>query len=369
LSPKGEILLHRNLTAAPEPFLTAVPPSRAGLVVAVECMCTWYGLAALCAAQDIPFVLGHARSMKARHGGKANNDTIDSQKIAALLRGDMLPTAYVSPAERRATRALLRRRTPLMRKRAALLAHGHNTTAQYHLPDIGKKLAYNAHRQGGAERFNDPAGHKTSAVALAFIPYDDALLRDLERAIVQTARQPDAQTRSLLHTVPGIGNILRLVLRYEIHDIGRFPSVQDVASYARLGTCSQESAGKRVGTAGKKIGHAHLQWAFSAAATVFLRHNPHGQKLLTRLEKTHGTGKALPILAHTLARAVYYLLTRNTAFDMERFVRTYRSRAGAPRVALDTHGMRLHPARGIAYLAASWNVQACRGPVSQSPCG
>ena len=47
--------------------------------------------------------------MKAIHGGKAKNDQIDSQKIAALLRGGMLPQAYVYPAPMRATRDLLRR--------------------------------------------------------------------------------------------------------------------------------------------------------------------------------------------------------------------------------------------------------------------
>ena len=68
--------------------------------------------------------------MKAMHGGKAKNDKIDSQKIAALLRGGMLPHAYVYPAEMRATRDRLRRRTHLMRQRAALLAHVQNTHSQ-----------------------------------------------------------------------------------------------------------------------------------------------------------------------------------------------------------------------------------------------
>ena len=37
----GDILVHRNMQAAPEPFLKAVAPSREGLVVAVECIFTW----------------------------------------------------------------------------------------------------------------------------------------------------------------------------------------------------------------------------------------------------------------------------------------------------------------------------------------
>jgi transposase len=141
LSHDGELLLHRNMNAAPEPFLKAVAPYREGLVVAVACIFTWYWLADLCAEQGRPFVLGHALSMKALHGGKAKNEKIESQKIATLLRGGMLPHAYGYPAEMRATRDLLRRRTHLRRKRAELLAHVQNTNSQYNLPEIGKKIA------------------------------------------------------------------------------------------------------------------------------------------------------------------------------------------------------------------------------------
>jgi hypothetical protein len=50
-------------------------------------------LADLCAQEGIPFILGHALSLKAIHGGKAKNDTLDAYKIAMLLRGGMIPQA------------------------------------------------------------------------------------------------------------------------------------------------------------------------------------------------------------------------------------------------------------------------------------
>jgi hypothetical protein len=106
VSHDGAILLHRHMQAAPEPFLKAVAPDREGLVVAVECFFTWYGLADLWAAQGLPFVWGHALSMKAIHGGKAKTDQLDAQTMALGRRGGMLPQAYVYPAARRATRAL-----------------------------------------------------------------------------------------------------------------------------------------------------------------------------------------------------------------------------------------------------------------------
>ena len=55
------------------------------------------------------------------------------------------------------------------------------------------------------------------------------------------------------------------------------------------------------------MGNVHLKWAFSEAAVLFLRHAPGGKKFLATLEKTHGKGKALSILAHKLGRAVFYI--------------------------------------------------------------
>ena len=110
LNQAGEVLLHRNMRANPDAFLKAVGPYREDLVVAVECMFTWYWLADLCRSEQIAFVLGHDLYMKAIHGGKAKNDRIDAHKIATLLRGGMIPRAYVYPPEMRATRDLLRRR-------------------------------------------------------------------------------------------------------------------------------------------------------------------------------------------------------------------------------------------------------------------
>ena len=111
-----------------------------------------------------------------------------------------------------------------------------------------------------------------------------------------------------------------LVLLYEMHAIHRFPSGQDCVSYCRLVKCARESAGHRYGTSGKKIGHAHLKWAFSEAAVLFLRKNPVGQQSLARLAHKHGKGKALTLLAHKLARAVYDMLKRDTVFDMDKFL-------------------------------------------------
>src|SRR5262249_20723803 len=157
-------------------------------------------------------VLGHALYMKAIHGGKAKNDKIDAYKIAALLRGGMIPQAYVYPQEMRSTRDLLRRRMLMMRRRSELLAHVQLTNQQYNLPAIGKKIAYRANREGVAERFIDPSVQSNVAFDLKLIGFYDDLLNEIELEIVRHAKADDGNSFHLLRSVPGIGKILALVI-------------------------------------------------------------------------------------------------------------------------------------------------------------
>jgi len=217
-----------------------------------------------------------------------------------------------------------------MRNRADLCAPGHNTNRQYNLPESGTQSAYKANRDGGAERFVAPVVQNTLAVALALLPHEDPLLTDLALALIKAAQPHDAHTRYLWHTVPGIGKLLSLGLLYAIHALARCPRGQACVSSCRLGKCAKASAGHRWGPSGKKIGKAHLPWAFAAAAVWCRRTTPAGQKPLARLEPKPGKGQALPILAHKLARAVYSLRKRQTALDMAKCLHGEGSRAGEP---------------------------------------
>src|SRR5262249_52955790 len=169
LDQTGQAVLHENFAADTDTFRQAVAPYRDGLVVACECLFCWYWLADLCAAENIPFVLGHALYMKAIHGGKTKNDRLDALTIASLLRGGNLPIAYVYPKGLRETRDLLRRRMYLVRKRAEAITHIQNTNSQYNLAPFGKKLVFAGNREElqVAERFTDARVKKSIAIDLA----------------------------------------------------------------------------------------------------------------------------------------------------------------------------------------------------------
>jgi transposase len=321
LDQRGRTVLDRDLPASPDAFLDAMKPFRDGLVVGAECMFAWYWLADLCEDHSIPFVLGHALYMKAIHGGKAKSDKIDAGKLAAMLRGGMFPMAYVYPRAKRQTRDLLRRRSFFVRQRAQLIAHIQNTNSQFNHPPFPKKLTYAGNRTADiAERFDDPSTRLSIDADLGLIAGYDEQIATLERHLVRNAKVDDPVTFGLLRTVPGIGPILGLVLLYEIDQIGRFPEVGNFLSYSRLVRCAHESAGKIKGSGGKKIGNAHLKWAFSEAACLMIRSCLPVKAWLQRREKKAGKRKALAVLEARLGRTVYHLWRKQVPFDAKRFL-------------------------------------------------
>ena len=110
----------------------------------------------------------------------------------------------------------------------------------------------------------------------------------------------------------------------------RFEQVGRFLSDARLVRCEQESAGKKLGWGGKKIGNAHLRWAFAEAACLFLRGSERARQGKQKPEKKHGSAKVLGILAARLARAVYHMLRKRQAFDEARFWSGQAQPAQAP---------------------------------------
>lgn len=244
--------VHKQINASPEALQRLIAPYQCDLVIGVECMFSWYWVADFCADHQIELVLGHALYMKAIHGGQAKNDKIDSEKIARLLKGGMFPMAYVYPRQWRGTRDLMRRRMRLMRQRAELIAHIHNTISQYNLPPNTDNLRYEKHREPLRQLFADARVQRSIDLDLDRIDFYDQPLGKLEYYLRKTAQQVDKNAIIRLKSIQGIGDILSRVILYEIHSIDRFERVQDFVSYCRLVKCKRESAGKSYGTGGAK---------------------------------------------------------------------------------------------------------------------
>ena len=270
-------------------------------------------------------MLAHALYLKAIHGGKNKNDRIDSEKLCHLLRSNLIPPAYVYPADKRPLRALLRQRLLYVWNRGELLARIQSHQLAHNRPPL-RQTRYN--RDPWEEQLlaqeDNPVRRFALQNDMALIRHYDTQLASLEKELLKLTKQTSSRDFTLLQTAPGIGDYLGLTILHEIGDIARFPTVKNFISYCRLVKGTVASAGKIKGLRGAKLGNPYLRWAFGEAAVIAKRDPMTIGPLAQRLEAKMGGNKfkANTVLAIKLARAVYFMLKNKTVFDPDRLVAT-----------------------------------------------
>jgi transposase len=319
VNSRNKVLINKNLACDGDSFKRFISKYKNDVVVGVECIFSWYWLADFCSDIGLSFVLGHALYMKAIHGGKAKNDKIDAEKIALLLKGGNFPLAYTYPPRMRKIRDLLRRRGTMVAHKSAYMAHIRITNYQYNLPPfLTGRLDTRYRINEIIEHFPDPIVQENVKTDLSIVHHFKTEIKQLEMKILKLAKRNNSVAFNILQTLPGACRVLPLTLLYEIHDINRFPTVQQFSSYARLVKCNAESGGKMYGTQGAKIGNHFLKWAFSELAVHAITAFPQIKKYVERNTKKFSKGKAYSILAHKLGRATYFMLKRKEVFDIDK---------------------------------------------------
>ena len=322
---EGDKLVHTNIKGNDfDFFLKKAAPYRHSLTVCCECTFNWYWLADACENAGMTFVLGHALYMKAIHGGKNKNDRIDSEKIAHLLRSNLIPPSYVYPAAKRPVRGLLRQRMSYVWKRAELLTH----VAMHQMAEGKEPVKHTEVDRGPWEErlmttyAENPIHQLCAGADMHMIKAYDTMIDKLETELLKVTKRDLWKEFTIIQSVPGIGNILALNILYEMDSVERFPSVKDFSSYCRLVKGSVASAGKIKGTKGAKLGNPYLRWAFGEAAVLAKRSHSTIRTYSQQLENKHGKFKGNAILANKLARAIYNMLKSGTSFDMEKLTAT-----------------------------------------------
>ncbi len=320
MDSQGNKLLHMNIKNNDfDFFLRKIAPWRHDMTVCCECLFCWYWLADACQEAGLEFVLAHALYLKAIHGGKNKNDRIDSEKLAHLLRSNLIPPAYVYPAEKRPVRDLLRQRTSYVWQRVELLQRISTRQLARNQQPVSK---FSNNREKWLEALLETTEDPRQRFALKrdvelIVGYDNAI-KALEKELLTLTKRNEPRDFALLRSVPGVGKTLGLTLLYEIESIDRFPSVGNFLSYCRLVKGTVASAGKIKGLRGAKLGNPYLRWAFGEAAVLGKRHHDALDVFSRRLEKKHGKFKGNAILASKLGRAVYFMLKNGTGFDVEK---------------------------------------------------
>jgi len=316
----GQIMLNRNFKNDFFNLKKIIQPFQENIALGCESTYTYYWLADGCHQSGIPFYLGHAYYMKAISGNKQKHDPLDAKTIANLLRTNYFPEAYPYPRDMRPTRDLLRRRHRLVRIRAEAYSHIRMTAHQYAIDNLGgQHLKTKSARDAALSVFSKLGLEHVVASDLDVIASLSPVIDNIEKQIRVSAINHNPRDFAMLQTVPGIGEMLSMVILYETHDIRRFPKHQNYASYARVVRCDRTSSGKKVGRKNQKIGNPYLKWAFS---TVIIngQSSEHIGKYMVRLESKHGRAKARARIAHKFCKAVYYMLKNGQPFDEKKFL-------------------------------------------------
>ena len=336
MDKEGEVLFHRNMPNDFNMFKGYVQRFLPNMAVGVESSCYYYWLADACKEAGIPFYLGHAYYMpvrgravdrKAINGGKVKNDRVDSRKIADLLRCNLFPLAYDYPRQMRPTRDLLRRRHFFMWRTASTYSHLQVLCTQHGIIDLEPKIVKDKQRRNELLiLFDDKELQMMISLDLMFMEFLDPIIAHLERHIREKAKYHNHLDYQLLRSIPGVGEILSLIILYETHDIKRFKTVQRYASYCGVVKCERTSGGKKIAAKNTKIRNPYLKWAFGEIILKAQVCEPKIAKLYNRLKARYGLGRAKSIIAHRFAVATYFMLKNKQAFDVDRFVQTSKYR-------------------------------------------
>ena len=298
-------------------FVSELEPFRTGLTsVAVESTFNWYWLVDGLAADGFPMVLVNTAAVKQFDGLKHGDDESDSFSLARMSRLGILPTAYIYPKQERPTRDLLRKRSSLVQQRTSNLLsienlEQRNRAVRRSTKEI-KKLT-----EEEIDQLYESAD--LSLAIKSTLRIVNALSSEI--AIIEAQVSRKARLREeyrLLQTVWGIGEILALAIMYESGPMSRFATVGDYVSYCRLVEAKSYSNGKVKGANNAKNGNAWLSWAFSEAAHFAIRNYPAAKAFYDRKLRQRNRILALRALAHKLARASFYVLKRQEAFDSKK---------------------------------------------------
>ena len=231
---------------------------------------------------------------------------MDAERLALLLRGDLLPTVWIPSAALREARELVRHRVQLVWLRGIVRNRLHAMLARRNLQPVSTKTWLTQRGQRELQRL--PLADTPSRIredCSALLPLLDAQIRRLDGELgARWGRDPRVHR---LTTIPGIGPFIAIVLVLELGDIARFSSAKQVASYVGLTPRIRASAGRiRAGHISKE-GNRLLRWVLVLAATQAVRRPGPLRTWFHAVKKRRGKKVARVALARRLAEIVFHV--------------------------------------------------------------
>ena len=229
------------------------------------------------------FLKPHAIALKVAHPAmlqaitiaKKKNDRADAEKIADLLRVNLLPECHMLSEEIRELRRILRYRNHIVRTAVKMQNKMSGLLMEVGVTYSKKRLHGKKYFHELLDRVDEIPPSVKELLQLSRSGYE--MFRSFQKRLVETLR-----TNQLIHdrvhhlmTIPGVGEITALTWVLEIGDSGRFLSIRKAISYCGLCSAQRESAGKQQRGPISKKRNKHLQTMLIEAAKLAPHWNEH----------------------------------------------------------------------------------------------
>jgi transposase len=319
-----QVLMQRSINSDPASLLAALKESHVGddIHIVAESTFNWDWVVDSLQDNDFDIQLAHTLGLHAISRAKVKTDKRDAKTLAKLLKGNLIPPAYITPKQRRGLRDLLRKRWYAVANRAKeYRALRHLLYRQgrwdHSLGDIKKYVADDAHQIS-----DDPHLQFLAKQSLQRINMFSEQIDALEKYLIQHAKADFGSDLKHLMTIPGVGITLALTIILETGEIGRFADARKYSSYCRVVPGCANSSGVEKRGRNSKQGNAFLKWAFMHAATKAVQFNADFKKLHQRHLKRHqgkgGKVIAYNTVAHRIAQVAFYILRDGTSYEKEK---------------------------------------------------
>jgi len=301
-------------------FLSEFPE---GTPVALETVGNYYWIVDEIEEAGCLPLLAHAAKAKVIMGNINKTDKLDAKGLATLVHLGSLPTVWLPPGEIRDERELHRTRMAFSKMRTALKNRIHSTLAKYALNTSDHSdIFVGAGRSWldkTIEKLPPETGRCLNQQLQALNQIQKQISSFEDRMLARIELTPDMQR---LMTIPGVGNILAIVIEHEIGTVDRFPSAGHLTAYAGVVPKVHSSGGKTRYGRMRKQANNYLKWAFIEAANVVVAHRHHPswrQKKVSQVyericcRKGHAT--AVGAVARHLAESAFWILKKGEDYQ------------------------------------------------------
>jgi transposase len=301
---QGLELLSRRVSNDPEALRAVFAELGGEAKVALEAAFGWEWLADLLEGEGIELHLAHPRHTKAIAAARVKTDAVDAGTLAQLLRGDLLPEAYVAPRELRELRELLRHHIGLTRLRTALKNRVHALLARQGVQH-GRAELFGPQGRRFLDQLSLPASTRRRLESLL------ALIADFDRELATVKREVRAHAKAdprvdVLTQIPGVGLFIALLVIAEVGEVARFPSARHLASFAGL-TPRVRNSGERVRLGPiTHQGSPHLRWGLVQAAQTAVQAQGPLKTTYERIKQRRGSKVAKVAVAREILTLCYY---------------------------------------------------------------